>query len=143
MSTRFTNRNELHFKMKFSRIQCHDVTYTRGNNILSSFPTSYPLGQFPIYVPLPQFHYHNRTFLGQPRPPTRSGRQWWLSYQQYGKGQHLWSTFISGTKLLSSPDLYPTRYAHFLDHANLPTSYLGGPTQPLINSLKIAATRQI
>ena len=21
-------------------------------------------GQFPIYVPLPQFHYHNRTFLG-------------------------------------------------------------------------------
>ena len=32
------------------------------------------LGQFPIYVPLPQFHYHNRTFLGQPLTPTKSGR---------------------------------------------------------------------
>ena len=32
------------------------------------------LGQFPIYVPLPQIHYHNRTFIGQPLAPTKSGR---------------------------------------------------------------------
>ena len=48
------------------------------------------------------FHYHNRTFLGQPRPPTKSGRQWWLSYQYYGKGQHYGQYFISGTKLYSN-----------------------------------------
>ena len=59
------------------------ITYSWGTKGFNRSSSDYPpslshtiivIGQFPIYVPLPQFLYHNRTFLGQPLTPTKSGR---------------------------------------------------------------------
>ena len=43
-----------------------------------------------------RIHYRNRTFVCQPRAPTKNGRYRWLSYYHNVHGQHL----SSGTKLI-------------------------------------------